>query len=175
MSTGKKISELPEATELEQDDVFVIATPAQANKRVTMSRLFESLHGACTVDDAKNREYTAGEVVNIVDFKNPYHIAHGEFMCFCYTQKPTWFNGDIDNALYAVNRSDDRNILINTALSDARSLILKLDEAKQLAHLLNNTGKLFFEPSQKKLCTMINNVVRAVRLKSFQSLEKTGG
>lgn len=163
MSTGKKISELPEATELEQDDVFVIATPAQANKRVTMSRLFESLHGACTVDDAKNREYTAGEVVNIVDYSSK-NLAQGEFMCFCYTKKPDWFMGDVPNALYEVTYSDGKTILINTALSEARSLILKLDQAKRLAHLLNNTGKLFFEPTEKVLCTIINSRIYTLSL-----------
>lgn len=164
MSTGKKISDLDSAKILNHSDMFVVATVDKQDKKVTAKDLFTAMHKPKTVTEAKSNDYAQGEIVNIIDYGSK-SIAHAPFMAFIYTKKPGWFSKDIPNAMYEVNVSGGKTLLLNLSLTTSSGLVLTIEQANQLKHLLNNTGKIFYEPSKKLLCTMSNDTVQSIALK----------
>ena len=163
MSNGKKISELDSAKELNHSDMFVVATADRQDKKVTAKDLFTAMHKPKTIAEAKANDYVQGEIVNIIDYGST-SIAHAPFMAFIYTKKPEWFSEDVPDAVYEVNGSGGKTLLLNLSLTTSNGLVSTIEQANQLKHLLNNTGKIFYEPSKKLLCTMSNDAVQSISL-----------
>lgn len=134
---------------------------------LSIKELFFEINKPKTINDAKSNKYSMGEIVNIVDYSSK-SITHSPFMCFIYTKKPSWFDKDIPNCIYEVSGSSGKTLLINLALSSSSELILTQDQAIALKHLLNNTGKIFYEPSKKTLCVMVDNVIKAITLQPME-------
>ncbi len=171
MSTGKKISDLDSAKILDHSDMFVVVTSDRQDKRVTAKVLFTAMHKPKTVAEAKANNYVQGEIVNIIDYSST-SIAHAPFMAFVYTKKPAWFSNDVPDAVYEVNGSGGKTLLLNLSLTTSSGLVLTIEQANQLKHLLNNTGKIFYEPTKKLLCTMNNDAVQSIALQPLLEMEK---
>lgn len=166
MSNGKKIIDLPLTKSL-PDNIYFLVDDGKKTYRTDESTLYKKIHAPKTIAQAKSAQYEKGETITIVDYST-INMAHGEFMCFIYTKKPSWFDKDIPNCIYEVSGSDGKTLLINLALSSSSELILTQDQATSVQHLLNNTGKIFYEPSKKTLCVMVDNVIKAITLQPME-------
>ncbi len=127
MSKGKKIIDLPLTKSL-PDNIYFLVDDGKKTYRTDETTLYKKIHAPKTITQAKSTQYEKGEIVTIVDYSS-MDIAHGPFMCFIYTKKPSWFDKDIPNCIYEVSGSDGKMLLINLSLSSSSELILTQDQA----------------------------------------------